>query len=67
MSVVASTSHLLEFRALMPSAYADLTYTSTLLSELSLSSHAYAAECTFQQQQKRPFKKRLVLTFYFFV
>lgn len=62
MSVVASTSYLLEFRALRPSAYADLTYTSTLLSELSLSFHAYATECTFQQQRKRPFKKRLVLT-----
>lgn len=66
MSVVASTSYLLEFRALRPHAYANLTYTSTLLSELSSSFHAYATECTFQQQWKRPFKKRLVLLFFQF-
>ena len=66
MSVVASTSHLLEVRALRPRAYADLTCTSTLLSELPSSFHAYATECTFQQQWKRPFKKRLVLLFFQF-
>ena len=66
MSVVASTSHLLEVRALRPGAYADLTCTSTLLSELPSSFHAYATECTFQQQRKRPFKKRLVLLFFQF-
>lgn len=66
MSVVASTSYLLEFHALRPHAYANLTYTSTLLSELSSSFHAYATECTFQQQRKRPFKKRLVLLFFQF-